>query len=81
VELERHGAGPRPLTLALVVTLLWLGGSSHWRLADRSDPRAARGATIILGLVGLLATGGDGERWHAERTLTPLVNLRFLTGC
>src|SRR6266850_759357 len=83
VELERHTAlGLDRFSLALVVTLLWLAaGTLTLALAptDRTHVLLG-GATIILGLVGLLAMGGDGERWRAERILTPIVNLRFLTG-
>ena len=83
VELERHTAlGLDRFTLALIVTLLWLAASVPTlgvALTDRTAVLFAA-ATLMLGLVGLLAMGGDVERWHTERTLTPIVNLRFLTG-
>jgi len=83
VELERHTAlGLDRFTLALIVTLLWLAASVLTlgvALTDRTAVLFAA-ATLMLGLVGLLAMGGDVERWHTERTLTPIVNLRFLTG-
>jgi uncharacterized membrane protein len=83
VELQRHAAlGLDRFTLALVVTLVWLAAGVLTLGLVATDRTAVlfTAATIMLGLVGLLAIGGDAERWHAERTLTPIVNLRFLTG-
>lgn len=83
VELQRHAAlGLDRFTLGLVVTLLWLAAGVLTLGVALTDRTAVLfvAATIMLGVVGLLAMGGDVERWHAERTLTPIVNLRFLTG-
>jgi uncharacterized membrane protein len=83
VELERHSAlGLDRFTLALVITLVWLMAgllTLGVSLTDRTAVLFAA-ATIILGLVGLFAMAGDAERWRMERTLRPIVNLRFLTG-
>jgi uncharacterized membrane protein len=83
LELERHTAlGLERSTLPLVVTLVWLAaGVVMLSLAAPDRTRVLLGAaTITLTITGLLAIAGDTERWRAARTLTPVVNLRFLTG-
>jgi uncharacterized membrane protein len=82
LELQHHALGLDRFTLALLTTLLWLGaGTLTLALAptDRTHTLLT-GATILLAMVGLFAVGGDLERWHAERSATPVANLRFLTG-
>ena len=83
LELPRHASlGLDRFSLALIVTLVWLGaGVLTLALAATDRTQVLLTATtIILAVVGLLAMGGDVDRRYAERTLTPIVNLRFLTG-
>lgn len=82
-ELVRHTAlGLERATLALVVTLLWLAaGVLTLGLAASDRTRLLlTAATVMLAIVGLLAMGHDVDRWSAQRSVTPVVNLRFLTG-
>jgi uncharacterized membrane protein len=82
VELQRHTLGLDHFTLGLVVTVLWLGAAVLTLALAATDRTAVlfSAGTIMLILVGLLAVAGDADRLGAERTLTPVANLRFLTG-
>ena len=82
VELQRHPLGLDGHTVTLSVTLLWLAaGALTLALAATDRTQVLLGAaTVILAVVGLFAIGNDLDRWRSARTITPVANLRFLTG-